>query len=745
MYNDIALPMKKRSVWPVFFLILFSSTVFVIFLVFNSYNSMLDSIVSIQKSRVLLLSNEIKNKLKNYENYIEISSKALEYDVSNRKSGDLEKKISYLVDINESVFSFAVYSISGNQVLTSGNTNLQLSPDITELTLLGSNLILGRSHFKPELGLVMPLYKPMQFRNETFIVSMVVSVESIFDSPNDIYNVEGIDSLIIWRDIDRYFQFVGPNNIENQIYDAPVEDSLVKSQLARLEKQTGKSIDTLKLEGLPIVNSINGSLRESFTTSVFISDYKIWLTLESNEKQFNKRFVSITLRYLYLYAFFILILTFIFVNIRVRTTEYEKKAKYLIEHDYLTGMKNALYFNQFLTDKVESKQKVNVALFYIENLSTINGLFGHSVGDQLVLKVADILSTYDNKKDTIAVRVGGNEFAIYSNASSLDTISSEVSLLLSKPIKCENHYILVDIRVGLFFCDSNIGSLSEIKRNTNLALDEAKKHSLKVCRYESHLLDEFIRTTTLKEELQNALERQELYVCYQPKVNLNGEVYSLEALLRWNSAKLGHIPPDVFIPLAESTGIIHDFGDFVLDTVIKDRNKLSDIYSFSPNVALNVSLLQMLEESFISNLRNITEIHEIEPGSLTIELTESILMNNIEKIIQVMEEIRALGIKVSLDDFGSGFSSLNLLARLPIDEVKLDRVFICNMDGSESENILLTIKNIISLCLDLSLEVVVEGIEDQDTETVLKKLGAQNFQGYYYSKPMKISDLEMSV
>ncbi|MEF1341796.1 EAL domain-containing protein, partial [Vibrio rotiferianus] len=117
----------------------------------------------------------------------------------------------------------------------------------------------------------------------------------------------------------------------------------------------------------------------------------------------------------------------------------------------------------------------------------------------------------------------------------------------------------------------------------------------------------------------------------------------------------------------------------------------------------------------------------------------------IEKIIQVMEEIRALGIKVSLDDFGSGFSSLNLLARLPIDEVKLDRVFICNMDGSESENILLTIKNIISLCLDLSLEVVVEGIEDKDTETVLKKLGAQNFQGYYYSKPMKISDLEMSV
>lgn len=735
------LPIKKQSVWPVFLLVFLSSTAFVIFLVVNSYNSMLDSVVSIQKSRVLLLSNEIKNKLKSHESYIDVSIQALEYDAVKRADDYLEKKIYDLINTSETLLSVTVYNKFGDIILSSETISPQLPSNVLDQVLSSSELILGRSYIYRNQGLVMPLYKPIKFDNETFILSFVISVESVFDPPTDIYNIEGIDSLIIWRDTDRYFQFVGPNNIDHQIYDTPAEESLVNKQLERLERQTGKLIDTLKSEGVPIVNSINTNLRGTFTTSIFIPDYKIWLTLESSEDKFNKKFINITARYFYIYLFFILVLILIFNYIKIKIKDHEDKTKYLINHDYLTGLKNIVYLNHLLIDKVSGGHQVNIALFYIENLPTINGLLGHTVGDQVIVKVSKVLSTYNNREGTIAFRVAGNEFALYSELTSLEIISNEITLLFSKPVRCEGHYVSIDIRVGKFFSDSNDFTPGEIKRNVNLALDKAIESNLKSYTYDPKLLEDFIYKNTLKEELRYAIKREELYVCYQPKLNFERKVYSLEALLRWKNSKLGHIPPDVFIPLAESTGLIHELGEFVLETVIKDRKKLTSIYTYTPNVALNVSLLQMWEKSFILNLKKLIENYQVERGSLTIELTESILMNNIDQIIKVMKEMRELGVKISLDDFGSGFSSLNVLARLPIDEVKLDRVFICNISDNDSENILLTIKNIISLCMDLSLEVVVEGIEDEDTETVLKKLGAQNFQGYFYSKPVRISDL----
>lgn len=738
MDNDKAALKAKQTTWLPFILILLSSTIFVIVFSFNSFNSMLANIKEVHKSRVAFLSNNINNRINSYESYIDIVGMAFDSGIRHLDESYIDNKIEYLVDIKEEIIGLTIYSESGVIVASKGFHPYDISNEILNTTKSTSHSVLGRSYFDQKKGLVMVMYKSLKINRETYIISLSIPVEDIFNIQKSTSTSDGINSITLWRENDYYFQYTDRGKDDQNIYNTPVDKRLVEESISHLENQSGKKIDILKSEGEPIVYLANNEERGSFTTSMFLSDYKLWLALKSNEQHFNQKFFQSLVRYISLYLFFIIILIFIFRSIKNRRHNYEIQTQYLVDHDYLTGIKSAYFFDRFLSKNIESRKEINIALLYVENLSTVNALHGHLIGDQVLIRISKVLVEYENMDLTVA-RVGGNEFAIYSSLASFEYIIGEILASFSEPIHCDGSYIEINIYSGLFLNDVKTKNLNDIKRNANLALDKARNEKLPLCRFETSILDDFIHKSTLTEELKLAVERQEVYVCYQPKVDQYGHIYSLEALLRWSNRKLGNIPPDVFIPIAESTGMIHELSRFVLEVVIKDRLKLSSIYSYCPNVAINISALQMFDKSYFSEIENIVRTHSLPKGALTLELTESIFISGVDRISQSMKKIRALGVLISLDDFGSGYSSLNMLASLPIDEVKLDRIFVNEV--SDNKNKLLAIKNIIHLCNELSLDVVIEGIEDEGTEKILQSVGAKNFQGYYYCKPKKLKEL----
>jgi len=431
----------------------------------------------------------------------------------------------------------------------------------------------------------------------------------------------------------------------------------------------------------------------------------------------------------------------------------EDKIRLLAFYDPLTQLPNRTLLRDRLEHAIVTHSHVRIygALLFLDldNFKVLNDTQGHRIGDELLIKVGERLKNCVNEADTVS-RLGGDEFVVLlEELSESDTdaalyagaVAEKIIAALSEPFQLSSvlHYISASIGIVLF--NSPETTVTSVLANADTAMYEAKKSGKNTYRFfdpsMQHTLE---RRSKLENALRKAIANKEFRLFYQPLVDDQGQIVSVEALIRWQHPEHGLTSPMDFIPLAEEMGLILTIGYWVLETACDQLEAWKGKAETSKlSIAVNISAKQFYQTNFVDGVRNLMEQYAIEPLQLKLELTESMVLDNIHLAVEKMLELKSLGIVLSMDDFGTGYSSLSYLKQLPFDQIKIDKSFVNGIN--DNPNNAFIVETVITLGQRLGMSVVAEGIEDVEQWKLLKSMGCETFQGYYFCKPMPVQEL----
>ncbi|MCW5961385.1 MAG: EAL domain-containing protein [Pyrinomonadaceae bacterium] len=420
-------------------------------------------------------------------------------------------------------------------------------------------------------------------------------------------------------------------------------------------------------------------------------------------------------------------------------------------HDFLTDLPNRTYLVErlrlLIEIGIEISHKYYVLFLDLSRFQNINDRLGHTVGDRVLQLVAKRLVSLLRDGDTVA-RLGGDEFAIVlTDVSSIETaqlIAKQIHEKLSMPFYLQGHKIYTDLNIGIAPFDADHEKPEDLLRDADIAMHHAKETGRGVSVFTMELRGRFLERITLEAELRFALEREELFLNYQPIVSLKtGKIIGFEALLRWQHRDKKLISPAQFIPIAEDNGLIIPMTRWILNETCRNFAKWQKAHKSrrKVSVSVNISGKHLLDENLVTDVSEALVRSGLPASCLTLEITESIAMDHAERTIEILSKLKRLGVKLSIDDFGTGYSSLNYLHRLPFDTLKIDRSFV-NEVGEHGENSEI-LQTIIQLAKNLGMKVVAEGVETHSQFSLLRNLRCEYGQGFLMSKPVSEADAEM--
>ncbi|HWH84128.1 MAG TPA: EAL domain-containing protein [Burkholderiaceae bacterium] len=427
----------------------------------------------------------------------------------------------------------------------------------------------------------------------------------------------------------------------------------------------------------------------------------------------------------------------------------EERIHHLAFHDALTGLPNRPLLHDRLEQAIAAAQRdsapVGVLFIDLDRFKAVNDSFGHDAGNGLLKEVATRLSACLRESDTVA-RMGGDEFVVLlrhvEEASDYGLVAQKIIASLSMPVVLNDQAMQVGASIGIAAYPGDGLDPATLMKHADAAMYAAKESGRGTYRFfQPAMTEKAVERLALEMQLRRAVPNGELELFYQPKVSLvTGQPLGVEALVRWRHPVRGLVPPMDFIPLAESTGIIDELGDWVLEEACRQSRVWLAQGLGRIKIAVNVSARQLQHGDLVGRITGLTQQHGISPCDLEIELTESVLMANPHEISGVLARLRDIGVLVAVDDFGTGYSSLAYLRRLPIDVLKIDRSFVINADCDEGDA--QVVKLIIALGQSLKLAIVAEGVETQSQADFLRASGCTTAQGYLYSRPQPAAQIE---
>jgi len=412
-------------------------------------------------------------------------------------------------------------------------------------------------------------------------------------------------------------------------------------------------------------------------------------------------------------------------------------------YDYLTDLPNRRYANKFLQgalkEAAEHRHKVAVLYLDLDRFKNINDSLGHSTGDELLKLVAGRLKAVIADKGVVS-RLGGDEFTIVMpkvhDLSEVSRMAENITAIFRESFIVQDYDLFVTSSIGVSMYPEDGDTADALVMNADVALYLAKDTGRnKYQYYSSNMNSGLVDKLKIESGLRKAIDNNELYLTYQPKVNIEtNEIVGMEALVRWMHPELGVIPPNEFIPIAEETGLINPIGEWVLRTACV-QNYLWQQQGYPKlKVAVNVSVRQFQHDDIVEVVKRILEETGLEAKWLELEITESTIMNYVDETVRTLNELKAIGVSVSIDDFGTGYSSLSYLKLFPIKSLKIDRSFVKEIHKNPGD--LAIAKSVITLGHALNFEVVAEGVELEEQLEVLRRERCDILQGYYYSSPV---------
>lgn len=431
---------------------------------------------------------------------------------------------------------------------------------------------------------------------------------------------------------------------------------------------------------------------------------------------------------------------------------YQQKIERQINNDHLTGLYNRMRCEQdlehYIKDAERNGSEGAFLCIDLDDFQNINDGLGHQYGDTLLKAIAHNLPRIDGIENN-CYRISGDEFAVIVQGNSykeLSRICKDLREIFERPwfLKNEDYYCTMSMGVVCFPTDGN--TVDDLTRKVDMALQTAKKKGKNCVEfYNEKVEDSSIYRLDLEQNMRRATLNScnEFEVYYQPIISHGKEgnpCCGAEALVRWNSTELGFIPPNDFIPLAEYLGLINPIGEHVLYEAVKRCKYWNDCGHPEYKVNVNISVIQLLQPDFVAKVKQVLDKVKINPKNVTLEVTESLAINDMNRMKKVLKQIKALGVCVALDDFGTGYSSLNHIREMPIDVIKIDRCFVEPL--SEDEFAGAFVKMVSELAKTIGVQVCVEGVEQRKQLEVLKDMNVDMIQGYYYGKPMPVQEFE---
>lgn len=469
-----------------------------------------------------------------------------------------------------------------------------------------------------------------------------------------------------------------------------------------------------------------------------VSSFEYELTMPNVTSYFEAR-----LRHLHAYKQVVIVVRDI--------TEQHKAAETIRQHAYfdsLTSLPNRFLsldrLTQMLKEAKRSNEKVALLFLDLDDFKKVNDSLGHEVGDKLLIEASKRLTLALREADTVG-RLGGDEFIVLLRAladgrGAID-VAENLLRIFREPFQIDGKELIQTLSIGIVTYPENGSSSSDFLRHADAAMYQSKILGRNTYSFfTKEMNDIMLRRFQIEGQLNNALERDEFEVYYQPKFDIkNAGVIGAEALLRWRNPILGNVTPDEFIPIAEHTGLIVPIGKYVIKQALRFLNEWNSVHQQNYTVAVNLSPRQFRDKELISFIQQSLSDECIKPDSLEFEITEGILMIGNSYIDDVLDEIHKLGIKLSMDDFGTGYSSLSYLRQYSFDILKIDRSFISGITSNKEDFDL--VKATIAMAHSLDLLVVAEGVETLEQLRLLEDIGCDLVQGYYFSKPLQANKL----
>lgn len=429
--------------------------------------------------------------------------------------------------------------------------------------------------------------------------------------------------------------------------------------------------------------------------------------------------------------------------------EYQKKLQYQAYHDALTGLYNRSYLFENIQQHLSTVtyfSSMEAMLFIdMDNFKFINDTLGHSFGDQVIVEIAKRLQSLLDK-NCILFRLGGDEFIFYikniDTREEIESYAKKITYAFDEPFDIEGNILNITLSIGISIFPEDGTTVDKLLRCADMAMYRVKERGRNGYYFFNNLLNEkLLDRVNTEKYLKKAIEKNELMLYYQPQVNVHTkEIEAFEALVRWQNPKLGMVSPLKFIKIAEETGFIIVLGEWILKSSCQFINSLNNRKSANYKVSVNISVIQLLQDNFIDMVTSVLSETGLPPALLELEITESIIMESPELIIEKFSFLRDMGISVALDDFGTGYSSLAYLRKIPISTLKIDKLFIDDISDVNCEN---TVTDcIIELGHKMGLTIVAEGVETENQLEYLAKNRCDKLQGYLFSKPLPPIELE---
>ena len=783
----------KKNIWLLFYCVFFVGTLLLVGAITLKYKDILDETKSTQHYLTKIYHDRFNTLLTRHETIHNL----VKDEYVNNPNFNI-KKIKRLLELNPFLLDIWIFSKEGELQLSTlpGITfpNLlqnQNTRQSFQNTLKSDKMVIGKAYLLKSINKwILPIRKRIMDNNGNIIAVISTGIDltklhnqwNEEDNHNNTIKVTLNNSAFrivdsnknILDNLDYYSQAQNLPSYSSYSYLYPLPKGTLKGQSSK-KLQPSLSADSFTAATVPqnmkvipphiynnmpseMIYKVAGNKRYNFFISAEIP-YK-WVIQELFKNSF------------FYFIFYLLLIGIGFILFHwIDKIEKSKitELTYKAEHDAITGLANYSVINKHFA-MIQKQQQTPFALLYLDldNFKNINKAFGHSYAQPILIETAKrITQSLASRKEhaagmskhdyqtqrpnlirfnALATRYSGSEFVIFIESDNRDEITECAKLLLkhiAQPCLINKNEFKINASIGIAcFPDDSLDIDTLLSyADSSMDLAQKKKNQYQFFSQSDHC--QFMRNIEIEQALRCAIENKEISLVYQPQLDRENQLFGVEALVRWNSKKLGFIAPDLFIPIAEKAGYMPQLGLYIMHQAMKEIAILKKQEKLDFKLSINVSVQQFMQNDFIKKLIEACAFHSINPEAITIEITESLFIDSLETLQPIFDEMKAHNIALSLDDFGTGYSSLSMLRKVPIDELKIDKSFVDHITNNQADKEV--IKSIINMGKNLGMSVLAEGVETKAHVEILENFGCDLFQGYYFSKPLPLEELRLFI
>ncbi|WP_375749114.1 putative bifunctional diguanylate cyclase/phosphodiesterase [Vibrio sp. HN007] len=747
----------RKNVWTIFFTVFTTSLVLFSGITYYNWTLSRETVVNEQQTHVELFGNSVKAYLESQESLLDVLGLHLILLHGLPEKPIHDPVLDNTMQTYPAYLGLGLAAYDGKALVASSNFNLDKVPNLMQLKQTRDSFIEAREsrtiHTGPtyiinaleEKSLAMPIrkaiYIPHDAPRAVAVMTAGIRLDNtpIFEGHT---NNKPFHQVEIIRG-DKFPVFV--SNEGDLEYRKPVNNNYFAALNLNMDKTTNSSVFEFNKFG-------SGKAYQIVAHYDPYLDF--WFISRMDKQYVTEQFKDSFYLSLIIFVVYNIVLFLLTSSISLNEKQRQKELLQLAHSDSLTGLPNRPYLFQSLGQVLANSPKnhnYHALLFLdIDDFKTINDTHGHEYGDALLSEAALRIKRHIRPRDTLA-RFGGDEFVVLmpdlseselTAANQVEEITDKLLETLSATYQLKEHRYTNSVSIGIVLFNDASHSGSELLKQADIAMYEAKNSGKNsACFFNPKMQEEITAQFILENELRSAIKKFQFELYYQPQINQHGKTVAAEALIRWKHPEKGFISPYRFIPIAEKTGLILAIGEWVLINAcrqLKRWQKTPEMRHLS--ISVNVSYKQFRESNFVLLVSQLIEQYHIEPGKLRIELTETMLVDEMELTIERMNQLRDLGVHFSLDDFGTGYSSLKYLKRLPLSQLKIDKSFVDDLVTDKNDQSI--VKTIISMSEALDLNTLAEGVETEAQKLYLANEGCMLYQGHLYSKPLPVETFE---